>query len=72
MCVKLMIIIRHELVSQTGNKVIKIEVNDVVYKLKNPNFSTVDELCDQLAEKLYEKVRASTSDVACYCRKYWF
>ena len=27
-------------------KVIKIEVNDVVYKLQNSNFSTVDELCD--------------------------
>ena len=56
--------IRHELASQTRNKVVEIEVNDVVYKLDNSGFYSVDELCDQLAEKLYDKVRSSTSDAA--------
>ena len=56
--------IRHELSSQTRNKIVEIEVNDVVYRLNNSGFYSVDELCHQLAEKLYDKVRSSTSDVA--------
>jgi len=56
--------IRHELASQTHKKEIKIEVNNVIYKLKNSRYYNLDQLCDQLAEKVYERVRTSTTDVA--------
>ena len=35
----------------------------VIYKLKNPYCSTIDKLCDQLAEKICDRVRASTTEV---------
>ena len=49
--------------SQTHKEEIKIEVNDVIYTIRNSPYYTIDDIFDELAEKMYDKVRMSTSDV---------
>ena len=52
-----------KLEKQSSNNIIEIQVGDQIYRFKNPSRKNADELQFKLAEKIYDSIRKSDTDI---------
>lgn len=49
---------------QSGNRSIEIQVGDQIYRFQNPERQKADELAYTLAEKIYDSIRETDTDIS--------
>lgn len=48
---------------ERNKKIIRIEVGDQIYQIKNPYRESAEEIADKLASKIYDSIRESDTDI---------